>query len=269
MQIRTFGQSLVLGCFLHFSAFGLTPTQVVAKAESHLRGETLQALLHLEVHRSSFERKMTVLTWSAFGKDSLVEILAPAKEAGVMSLRRARDMWNYLPKTDQVIRIPSSLMLQSWMGSDLTNDDLMKMSTLEEDYRHSKLRMDSFAGDKVQVIACTPNPGAPVVWGKILYWAREKDGLPVKEEFFDEEGQPVRTLVFSEFKKMDDRVIPTVITVSRAESPGEFTKLSYEKVLYNRKVNASLFERESLRRTSQKSIHLSENWFLDSLVHQP
>ncbi len=33
-------------------------------------------------------------------------------------------MWEYLKNTETTIKIPPSMMLQSWNGSDFTNDDL-------------------------------------------------------------------------------------------------------------------------------------------------
>jgi Outer membrane lipoprotein-sorting protein len=169
-------------------------------------------------------------------------------------------MWNYLPKTDQVVRVPTSLMLQSWMGSDFTNDDLMKSSSLVRDYRHRVAKVTKQGSEKIIVIECLPKPNAPVVWGKILYYARLSDRLPIRQAYYDEKGQLIRTLTFSHFKKMDDRIVPSVAEVKVAGSAGQTTTIRYGKVLYDREINESLFDKDLLRRSVQNGKSLASGW---------
>ncbi len=238
--------------------------------EARLRGNSTQSVMRMTIHRPSFTRSLKVRSWTRGADHALVEILDPAKEEGVSSLRNETQMWNYLPKTDQVVRVPSSLMLQSWMGSDFTNDDLMKASSLVRDYRHTIVKYGTIDKERVVQIQCLPKPNAPVVWGKIMYFARMSDKLPVKQAFFDEKGKLVRTLFMSHFKTMDDRTIPTEITVRRADEPKEYTTVVYEKILYNREVAESVFNRDQLRQNAQQGKvitagwmfrHLPESWF--------
>lgn len=236
--------------------------EIIRMGEKQTRGETTQAIMVMDILRPDYTRRLKVRAWTLGHQHALVEILDPLKEEGVCSLRVRSEMWNYLPKTDQVVRIPTSLMLQSWMGSDFTNDDLMKASSLIRDYRHRWLRQEKVGGDRTHLIECLPKPDAPVVWGKILYWARTKDNLPVKQQFFDDSGKLVRTLTFSSFRKMDDRIIPTLVRVDKADSPRERTTVSYEKILYDRRLSQQIFDKEEIRGFSREGKVLTAGWFL-------
>lgn len=240
--------------------------EIIQKGETHLRGKTTQALMTMTIRRPDFTRVLKLRSWTVGNARALVEILDPPKERGVASLRVDTSMWNYLPKVDQVVRVPTSLMLQSWMGSDFTNDDLMKSSSLARDYRHRKLRQETIRGQKTVLIECRPLPNAPVVWGRVLYWARTKDWLPVQQKFFDEDGKWARTLVFDRFRKMDDRVVPTVVGVETAEAPGNRTEVRYARVLYDRAIDETMFDKEHLRRHAQKGRVLTAGWSLAPLT---
>lgn len=242
-------------------AAALDADKIIELSESRVRGKSTQALMTMTVKRPSYTRTLSIRSWSVGKERALVEILEPAKESGVSSLRVSQEMWNYLPKTDQVIRIPPSLMLQSWMGSDFTNDDLMKSSSISRDYRHRIVRRERTQGQDAILIECLPKKDAPVVWGKVHYWVRAKDYLPVKEKFFDDQNKWARTIYFSRFKKMDDRVVPTKMKVVVAGAPLESTVVSYQKILYDRKIPNSLFEREEVRRSSQRGKILAAGWF--------
>lgn len=235
----------------------LSPKEIIRSGEKQMRGQNSQAHLRMTVKRPDYNRVLSLRVWTVGGEKALVEILSPAKERGVLSLRSDRQMWNYLPKTDQTVKVPSSLMLQSWMGSDFTNDDLMKASSLSKDYHHKVIKEEQVTGQQTDLIECLPKRGAPVVWGKVRYWARKSDHLPVKQEFFDEEGKLVRTLAFKKFKKMDDRIVPTRIQVTKKDAPGETTQVDYESLLYDRKVDVVLFNRHQIRRTSQLGLDMN------------
>lgn len=139
---------------------------VIRTGEETMRGDTAQAAMKMVIKKPGFTRTLEIRSWTKGRKKALVEILSPAKEEGISSLRVTNQMWNYLPKTDQVVRVPTSLMLQSWMGSDFTNDDLMESSSLVKDYTHPSLKMIKLKSQSLVVIECIPRPNAPVVWEK-------------------------------------------------------------------------------------------------------
>ncbi len=233
---------------------------IIRYGEEQLRGDSTQATLVMVIRKPDFTRKLRLRSWTTGDKRALVEILEPVKEEGISSLRSDDQMWNYLPKTDQVVRVPTSLMLQSWMGSDFTNDDLMKSSSLIRDYNHRVLKNSIIGKEKVVLIECVPKPNAPVVWGKIHYWARTVDRLPLKQEFYDEKGKWVRTMSFAGFKKMDNRVIPTLISVKVAENPKQKTTILYQKVLFDRAIDENLFSPDLIRRAVQDGKSLASGW---------
>jgi hypothetical protein len=234
-------------------------TGIIRRGEARMRGRTAQSLMVMRITRPDFTRELKLRAWTSGNHQALVEILEPAKETGIASLRVGTQMWNYLPKSDQTVRVPPSMMLQSWMGSDFTNDDLVKASSLVRDYRHKIVTGKKGPAGSVLVL-CVPKPGAPVVWGKILHWARKKDSLPMRQEYYDESGKLVRTLVFSAFKKRDDRVVPTRIRVVRADAPSETTVVDYRRTLYDRRLPSSLFNRNQLRQTTEKGRDLAQLW---------
>jgi len=234
-------------------------SEIIRRGEQRMRGLSTQVTMEMVVRKADYRRRMEVRAWTSGTQLALVEILQPAKDSGVSSLRRVDQMWNYLPKVDQTVRVPLSLMLQPWMGSDFTNDDLMKASSLLRDYTHRIAKRNRKAG--TLLIECLPKPDAPVVWGRVYYWARAKDSLPVKQAYYDENGKLVRTLWFDRFKKMDDRVIPTRITVRPAGNSKEFTTVTYRRVLYDREIPGFIFDRDRLRQQSQQGLIASSGWF--------
>ncbi|NBX67450.1 MAG: outer membrane lipoprotein-sorting protein [Proteobacteria bacterium] len=243
----------------------VNPTAVVEKGESQMRGISTQMTMTMNINHEAYQRELKLRSWTQGKEKSLVVILTPAKETGVASLRVDNQMWNFFPKTDQTVRVPTSVMLQSWMGSDFTNDDLMKLSSLSTDYTHQLLGTEKLGKEKVYLIECLPKPDAPVVWSKIKYWARVSDSLPVKEEYFDEKGKLVRTLQLSGFKKMDDRIIPTQLRIRNVDSPKDETTVTYEKILFDRKIPAKWFEKETLRNNSQNGLNDSNGWSMESI----
>jgi len=241
------------------------PSGIVEQGESTLRGLSTQTVMTMKINHESYQRELKLRSWT-MGKDkSLVVILQPAKETGVASLRLENQMWNFFPKTEQTIRVPTSVMLQSWMGSDFTNDDLMKLSSLSKDYHHRWVRTEKLGKEKVHLIECLPKPDTPVVWGKIHYWARTTDSLPVKEDYYDEKGKLVRTLTLSAFKKMDDRVIPTVLKIKNTDTPKDETVVTYEKMVFDKKIPNNWFEKERVRNSSQEALNLKSGWSSEPL----
>ena len=145
--------------------------------------------------------------WSEGTEKSFILMLAPARDKGVTFLKIGREMWNYIPRINRVIKIPPSMMLQSWMGSDFTNDDLVKESSVVDDYTHEFLGREEEAGFDAYKVALTPKPTAPVVWAKIVEWIRVDDYVPLKAEYYNERGELIRTLVFLDIEEMGGRTI--------------------------------------------------------------
>jgi outer membrane lipoprotein-sorting protein len=156
-------------------------------------------------------------------------------------------LWNYLPKIKRIIKVPSSLMMGSWMGSHFTNDDLVKESTLVNDYTHSISFMGEREGQPVYEITLIPKEEAAVVWGKIVILIRKKDLIPIQEEFFDEKEKPVRKMILSDIKMMGGRLLPARLRIVPYDKPGEFTEVTYEDIAFDMEISDSFFSLRNLK----------------------
>jgi hypothetical protein len=177
---------------------------------------------------------------------SLIRILAPKKERGMATLKNGNNIWNYLPKVDRTIKIPSSMMGGSWMGSDFTNDDLVKEHRMAEDYVSQFTSSAGIAQDLIE-ITCTPKPNAPVVWGKVVVRARRADLVPREVLYYKENGALARKLTFSEIREIDGRKIPTKMTMVPVKKKGHRTVVSYKKIQFDVSVGERLFTVANLR----------------------
>jgi len=195
-----------------------------------------------------WERHITMEMWSLGMDYTLVRIRAPRKEAGTATLMADDNIWNYLPKVDRTIKIPSSMMGGSWMGSHMTNDDLVSDSQLTEDYDIEL----AFEGDRngvaVWELRLTPKPEAAVVWGHLEYQIRQDDIMPLWTKYYDEDGELSRTMEFSEFAELGGRLMPTVIDIRPADKPDERTIFRYDDIEFNIDIGPSFFSLRTLQR---------------------
>src|SRR3990167_7205387 len=175
--------------------------EIIERVERLLWGHTVQGEYEMRITTPRWQRTLVLRVWIERPRRSFVRILSPAKEAGIGSLRIGSEMCNYLPSVERVIKIPPSMMLQPWMGSDLTNDDLVKESSILDDYTHQVAGTTTVDGQEAYQVEATPKPQAAVVWGRVLYSVRKGDFMPLKQEYFSERGELVRLLSFSEDRK--------------------------------------------------------------------
>ncbi len=223
-------------------------SKVVDRAESALWGRTFQADFDMTITTATWSRTLSLNVWMDRPGKSFLRVVAPAKDAGVSSLRVQSEMWNYVPAIERTLKIPPSLMLQPWLGSDFTNDDLVKESSLVDDYTHKLVESPAADGAGQYVVEALPKPQAPVVWGKILYAVRA-DFVPLKQEFYDEHGKLVRALTYSEVRKLDGREVPTRWEMKPTDKPGKSTVITIKSAHYDKPLDDSLF---SLRNLTKK-----------------
>lgn len=228
-------------------AHALTPTEMVARSEKQVRGDSFEGQLKMTVEKDGNTRTLEIKNWLKGNDKSLVRILNPAKDRGSGTLRLKLEMWQYLPNVTRVVKIPASMMLQSWMGSDFSNDDLVKSTSLARDYTHKLLGTEKVGGQDTTKIECLPKKGATIVWGKVIMWIRTSDQSPVKQEFFTENGKLVKTFEGSDFKTFGKRTIPTHVVMTPANKPGHRTTLDYVKVQFDQSLPDSLFTESQLR----------------------
>ena len=222
--------------------------EILDRVETLLWGKTVQGDYEMTITTPRWQRTLALRAWMERPKRSFVRILAPAKEKGIGSLRIGAEMWNYLPNVERTIKIPPSMMLQPWMGSDFTNDDLVKSSSIVDDYTSRILREETAAGAPAYVLELIPKPGAAVVWGKIVYWVGKRDFVPLKEEFYDERGELVRVFTFSEVRPTGGRAIPTRWEIRPSDKPGNMTVMVVKSALYDRPIDPEIFTQRNLQK---------------------
>ncbi|MDL1863261.1 outer membrane lipoprotein-sorting protein [Betaproteobacteria bacterium PRO7] len=222
--------------------------EIVERVERLLWASTMQGEMEMSVITPRWQRTLSLRVWMERPTRSFVRILAPAKEAGIGSLRIGAEMWNYLPNVERTIKIPPSMMLQPWMGSDFTNDDLVKSSNAVNDYTQKVLRVEPLDGAPAYVIDALPNPDAAVVWGRIVYWVRTSDFIPLKQEYYSERGELVRVMTFSDVRPIGGRSVPTRWEMRPLAKPGNATVIVLKDARYDRPIDPEIFTQRNLQK---------------------
>lgn len=222
--------------------------EIVKKADEKLRGTSSIGEVTMTIQRPSWERTLSMKNWTLGTEYSLILITAPAKEKGQVFLKRESEMWNWLPSIDRMIKIPPSMMMQSWMGSDFTNDDLVKESSIVKDYTHKLIGQETIENYPCYKVELIPLEDAPVVWGKIYMWISQDEFLWLKAEFFDEDGFLVNTEILTDVKKMDDRIIPTRMEMIPADKEGHKTIMTFDNIDFEVPIKDSFFSIQNMKR---------------------
>jgi outer membrane lipoprotein-sorting protein len=228
------------------SAAEPTIEELLRATDDAARGEQSIAVLRMDVKTAHYERTMKMQIWAKGTEKTLVKILEPAKDAGVCTLKVDENLWNYLPKVDRTMKVPAGMMSGSWMGSHLSNDDLVREDRLSEDFTCAFEAKPATDPEKNYVVACTPKPTAAVVWGKVVAHIRE-DKAPVRVEYFDEKGVLLRTMTYADYKEIRGRPQPMTMTLTPLDKPGEYTKLLFESLDLDVELPDSLFTLQALK----------------------
>lgn len=222
--------------------------EIVKRADEKFRGVSSQSEMTMVIQRPAWSRTISMKSWTLGNDYSFYYISAPAIEKGQVFLKRINEMWNYLPTIERMMKIPPSMMLQSWMGSDFTNDDLIKESSLVNDYDHTLVGEEQLQGYDCHKILLMPKEDAPVVWGKIVMWISKLDYLWLKGEYYDDDGKLVNTEILSDVKQMDDRKLPTKLEMIPMNKQGHKTTLTFNWIKFNLKLDESFFSQGNMRK---------------------
>ncbi len=193
-------------------------------------------------------RELTAESWSRGDDESLIVIRSPAREAGTATLRTGNGLWNYAPRADRLIRVPSGLLSESWMGSHFTNDDLLRETSYLDDHEGS-LAWVRIEGTRYLEVTMTPMPDAPVVYTRLVYLLAPDTWTPPQADYYDE-GKLVRTMRFDRVQTVSGRQIPMRMVLQPADHPDERTEIIYTEMQLDIPVDASLFSRRGLRRVA-------------------
>ena len=223
-------------------------TEILERVDDLWRGESSFAEMTMEVKTENYERSMKLKAWS-LGKDrSLMVISYPPKDRGVATLKVDQDIWNYLPRVNRTIRVPTSMMMANWMGSHFTNDDLVKESRMSEDYESEVTFEGSREGVNIYELTLVPKPDAPVVWGRIEFTVVQETLIPLHGLYYDEEGLLMRTMEFSDVKTMGGREVPAVMTLIPEDKPEERTVITYDSLDLELSLKEEFFSRSNIAR---------------------
>jgi len=226
------------------------PRDLIRAAMEHWRGVTSYSEMTMTVHRPDWERSFSMRAWTEGDKLSLVRITAPPRDAGNGTLVMNRDMWTFSPKINRILKLPSSMMSQGWMGSDFSNKDISKSTDIIDQYDHRLLSTER-RGDHLQyTIESIPHEEAAVVWGKEIAVIRD-DFVLLRQEFWDQDGVLVKAMTSTEIRVMDGRPVASRMRMEKVEEPGEWTEIDVDAVDFDVKIAPGLFTLSNLRNPRQ------------------
>ena len=219
---------------------------IVEAGFNYIRDKASVSLVDMTIHRPGWERVFTIKAWTLGKKDSLFTITAPAKDYGNGTLKKGREMWIYNPKVNRVIKLPPSMMSQSWMGSDFSNNDLSKSDSLIKEYTHKITGTELHEGKTVYLVKSMPKPEAPVVWGMQMLKIRE-DNIFLEQAFFDEDLKLVKALRFLEIKMVGGKLYPNKWIMQKTDEKDKYTVVEYKMLSFKESLPAGLFTLSNLK----------------------
>jgi outer membrane lipoprotein-sorting protein len=227
----------------------MTATEIIRKADEKFNGEKSGfTVMSMTIVRPSWQRTVEFRSWT-LGRDyALALITAPAKDIGQSFLKRNQEMWSWNPAISRLIKLPPSMMSQGWMGSDYTNDDILKESSIVTDYSHEIIGEEKIDDRLCYKIKMMAKDNAAVVWGHQIRWVDKKDLLFLKTELYDEDGYLVRTETGSDIKEMDGRLIPCRVELLPAEEKGNKTIVEIKEIRFNISINEDYFSQQNMKK---------------------
>jgi outer membrane lipoprotein-sorting protein len=221
-------------------------TRIVKDAIDHWRGLSSYTVMNMVIHRPDWERSMTMQAWTKGDERALVRVMEPARDRGNGTLTDEDNMWTYSPKVNRVIKVPSSMMGQSWMGSDFSNKDVARADDIIDQYDHTLVSTEIVDDIEVYTIESIPHEDAAVVWGSEVLTIRA-DHVVLEHAFYDQDGELVKTLTSLEIGEMGGRMIAQRQRMQKTDRPDEWTEIGVLEVEYDLDLKDSLFTLSNLR----------------------
>jgi outer membrane lipoprotein-sorting protein len=227
---------------------GQDAREIVKKADERTKGKTSLSTITIQTVRQKYTREMTVKSWTKGNDWVMILVTAPVKDKGVVYLKRKKEVWNWIPAIERNIKLPPSMMSQSWMGTDFTNDDLVKEASVVEDYNHTIIGDTSIEGRSCYKIQMLPKPAAAVVWGKLLMCIEKKDFLMLQVEYFDEDEKLINSMQASDIKMLGGKLLPARMEMIPADKKGNKTVLIYNELLFDKPIDDNFFTTQIMPR---------------------
>ena len=225
----------------------LSAKEIVKKADENMRGKTSQAAITIKIIRPTWSREMEMKAWSKGEDYSMILVTSPAKEKGTVFLKRIKEVWNWIPSIERNIKLPPSMMSQSWMGTDFTNDDLVREASSVSDYDHTLLGKETISGKECYKIQMIPKPSAAIVWEKVIVWIDTVDFLQLKAEFYDEDGELVNIMRSSDIKELGGRKITSKIEMFPVDKEGNSTVIIYNDIVFDEPIKDDFFTTRNMK----------------------
>ncbi len=237
-------------CLINLASISSAQTakEILQKAIDLMYGKKTYSVITMTITKPTWTRSVSMKAWSIEPDYSIVYITEPARDKGSVTLKRKTEVWNWIPTVQKTIKIPPSMMLASWMGSDFTNDDLVRQSSVIKDYDHKLLGEEQCEGYNCYKIELIPKPEAGVVWGKIITWISKKEYMQLKEEFYDEDGVLVRTMVGSKPKMFDGHLLPSYSEMIPHNKPGNKTSFETKELDFDIDITPDFFSIQNMSR---------------------
>jgi outer membrane lipoprotein-sorting protein len=246
--IYAFSVSIMFFCSREGTAQTISATEIVRKTDEKFKGEQSgYSVMSMTIVRPTWERTVEFKSWAKENDYALTVITAPAREKGQTFLKRKNEMWSWNPSINRLIKLPPSMMSQGWMGSDYTNDDLLRESSVVDDYTHSLEEDQIVDGRKCYKIKLTAKKNADIMWGSQIWWVDKKEFISLKAELYDEDGYLVRSEIASDLKIMDGRLLPTHIELIPADAEGQKTILRIIEMKFNIPLNENFFSQQNMK----------------------
>ncbi|CUU09618.1 Outer membrane lipoprotein-sorting protein [Candidatus Kryptobacter tengchongensis] len=234
---------------LSIQATAQSPQEIIKKSENQIKGKTSYGIVEMTIITPDFKRTLKMEGWWIGNEKALIEIKYPKKEEGNKTLKIGKEIWLYLRNTESLIKIPPSMMLQSWNGSDFTYDDLVRESNLERDYEMKIISSSDTVNSEIcWKIELIPKPQAPVIWGKIIYWVRKSDYLPARIDYYDEKGKLVRYMEFYDVKEFHSKKLPAKWVMYNNIEKGRRTEFTLIDIKFDIKIDEKIFSFKELEK---------------------
>jgi len=242
---------LTVFCLLlaaHVGAQTLDATEIVKRADDNRRGKSSYSEMKMTIVRPTWTREIGIKSWAKGDDFSLALITSPAKEKGQAFLKRQKDLWNWQPGIGRMIKMSSSVMGQSWMGSDFTNDDMVRESSIVNDYTHQLESTEKIREFDCYKVILTPKDNAAVVWSKVIVWISTTDFVEIKTQFYDEDDELVNTFDGYDVKTYGSRKLASRMEVVPANKPNQKTVMSVEKYEFDVAIEDGFFSQQNMQR---------------------
>lgn len=239
---------MAVGLLMAGAVSSQSAMEIVRKAEEKLRGQSSKGEMSMTIVRPTWERTISMKTWSRGSEYSITLVVSPARDKGTVFLKRQKEIYNWVPSIERTVKLPPSMMMQSWMGSDFTNDDLVQESSLVSDYTHEITANETIRGHEVWEITLTPKPDAPVVWGKVVLHITKNNYLQLRTEFYDEDGDLVNVLEGFDIKNLGGRQLPGKMVMTPVNEAGHKTILEYQSLSFDVNIPDGFFTTQNMKR---------------------